>query len=55
MEHLIKINRKRKYVRITIPEEIVKKLDLKRYPLVRVWIDSDDKICVKGVGINGKS
>ncbi len=54
MDYLVKINVKKHYVRITIPEKVVKAISLREYPLARIRIIGERTIEVEGVEIEEK-
>jgi hypothetical protein len=51
MDHIVKIDQKRDYVRITIPKLVVDALDLRKYPLARIRIIGEKTMEVEGVDI----
>ena len=51
MDYLVKINAKKRYVRITIPNVIAEKVGLKKYPFAKIRLKKNGKIEVQGVAI----
>lgn len=51
IDYLVKVNQKKRYVRITIPNVIVEKVGLRKYPFVKIRAMKNGKIEVQGVTI----
>ena len=51
MDYLVKINHKKRYVRITIPNDIVEAVNLKRFKFALVRVNESNKIEVEGVAV----
>lgn len=54
MDYLVKINQKKRYIRITIPNKIAQAVGLKEYPFAKIRRTRNNKIEVEGVGIKEK-
>lgn len=54
MDYLVKINAKKRYIRITIPNDIAEKVGLKKYPFVKIRAMRNGKIEVEGVELKEK-
>ncbi len=54
MDYLVKIDHKKRYVRITIPIDIVRAVDLKKYKFALVRATGSKTIEVEGVEIKGQ-
>ena len=54
MDYLVKIDRKRDYLRITIPKAVVEAIDLRKYPMARIRIIGEKTIEVEGVSVSEK-
>ena len=55
MDHLVKINVKKRYIRITIPEKVVKEVNLREYPYARIRVVGEKTIEVEGVALEKRN